>query len=170
MDRSTVRTAHWAALAIVLAWLILGGLIYLGWLWYESIERASLQPYAGQGGELVLPRHADGHFYVSGEVNHASVVFMIDTGATAVSISEEQARQARLPAGREIQIRTANGETRGELVHGVPVRAGHLVWNDTTVVRGLVGLPSQQALLGQSFLRQFDIELREREMVLRPRP
>jgi len=27
----------------------------------------------------------------------------------------------------------------------------------------------QQALLGQSFLRHFDIELRQREMVLRPR-
>ena len=31
------------------------------------------------------------------------------------------------------------------------------------------GLPADQALLGQSFLRQFDVKLREKDMVLMPR-
>ena len=169
MHASTIRAAHWGALAITLIWLLLAGVIYSAWVWYENTQRESLVPYAGHGGELVIPRHTDGHFYVKGEVNHAPVNFMIDTGATAVSVNHEQAAQAKLPSGHAVTIQTANGSVPGELVHGVPVRAGHLVYNDTLVVRGLVGLPSDQALLGQSFLMQFNIELREREMILRPR-
>ena len=52
----------------------------------------------------------------------------------------------------------------------VPVRAGHLVLNDTSVTVGLLGLPPDQGLLGQAFLKQFDIEIRRDEMVLRMRP
>ena len=169
MHASTVRAAHWGALAITLIWLLVASLIYGGWVWYESLERASLVPYQGQGGELVVPRDADGHFYVMGEVNHAQVKFIVDTGATAVTINDTQAQQAKLPSGRSVTIHTANGAVQGELIHGVPVRAGHLVSNDTLVARGMVGLPPDQGLLGQSFLMQFDIELREHAMVLRPR-
>jgi aspartyl protease family protein len=55
------------------------------------------------------------------------------------------------------------------LVRNVPVRAGHLVLNDTTVTVGLAGMHPEQALLGQAFLKHFDIEIRRDEMVLRPR-
>jgi aspartyl protease family protein len=170
MTASVRQTARWGALSIALVWMALAGLIYAGWSWHEGRQRASLQPYEGPRGELVLPRHADGHFYVQGEINRVPVTFLVDTGATAVSISDPVARQAQLPKGREVSIRTANGMTRGELIQGVPVRAGHLHANETTVVRGLGAAEPPFALLGQSFLKQFDIELREKDMVLRPRP
>ena len=41
--------------------------------------------------------------------------------------------------------------------------------NNVTVVSGLTGLPADQALLGQSLLRQLDVNLREKDMVLMPR-
>ena len=52
----------------------------------------------------------------------------------------------------------------------VPVRAGHLVLNDASVTVGLTGMPPEQALLGQAFLKHFDVEIRRDEMVLRQRP
>jgi aspartyl protease family protein len=55
-------------------------------------------------------------------------------------------------------------------VRSVPVRAGHLVLNDTSVTVGLSGMPPEQALLGQAFLKHFDVEIRRDEMVLRQRP
>lgn len=163
------RTARRGALAITSVWLLLGLALYGGFKWFETRERQHLQPYEGAAGELVIPRHPDGHFYVAGEVNRVPLLFLVDTGASAVSLSDSQARQAQLPRGRSVTLRTANGERPGELVHGIPVRVGHLAFNDTTVISGLVGLEPQQALLGQSFLRHFDVELRQREMVLRPR-
>ena len=170
MTASVRQTARWGALSIALVWMALAGLLYAGWSWHEERQRASLQPYVGSGGALVLPRHADGHFYFQGEINRVPVTFLVDTGATAVSISDEVARQAQLPQGREVSVRTANGMTRGKVITGMPVRAGHLHANETTVVRGLGGASPPYALLGQSFLKQFDIELRENDMVLRPRP
>ena len=157
------------ALGLTLVWLVVAGLIYTGYMWYESLQRQGLMEFQGQDNELVLRRHDDGHFYVSGQVHQASVLFLIDTGASAVSISLEQAAQARIPSGRKVDIQTANGVIQGELVRGIPVRAGHLVYNDTTVAYGNLGLPAPHALLGQSFLKQFDIEMRENEMILRPR-
>jgi aspartyl protease family protein len=38
------------------------------------------------------------------------------------------------------------------------------------VTVGLAGLPPEQALLGQSFLKHFDVEIGRDQMVLRTRP
>jgi aspartyl protease family protein len=140
---------------------------------FERIEhkrQASFKPYALTSGELVIPRQLDGHFHVMGEVNRQPVSFLVDTGASHVSVSDALAAQAGLPEGQAITLSTANGERPGQLVRSVPVRAGHLVLNDTTVIVGLVGLPPDQALLGQAFLKHFDIEINSDKMVLRPRP
>ncbi len=48
--------------------------------------------------------------------------------------------------------------------------SGDLVLNDVSVTVGLKGMPPQQALLGQAFLKHFDVEIRRDEMVLRQRP
>jgi aspartyl protease family protein len=50
------------------------------------------------------------------------------------------------------------------------VRAGDLVLNDASISVGLSGLPIDQALLGQSFLKHFDVEIGRDTMVLRRRP
>lgn len=163
------RTARTGALAITAVWLAVATVLYMGFQWLEARERQHLQPYEGERGELIIPRHPDGHFYVAGEVNRVPVLFLVDTGASAVSVSNTQGRQAQLPRGRAVTLNTANGQRPGEMVHGIPVRVGHLAWNDTTVVTGLDVSDDRKALLGQSFLRQFDVELRQHQMVLRPR-
>lgn len=171
MDRPDplARTARLGALGIVLVWLAAGGALWGGFQWMQAHERRALQPYSPSSGELLIARQRDGHFYVPGEVNRVPVLFLVDTGASAVSISEALARQAGLPEGRAVTLRTANGERPGRLVQDVPVKVGPITLNNVSVVTGLTGLPAGQALLGQSFLRQFDIELREKDMLLRPR-
>jgi aspartyl protease family protein len=151
-------------------WLALAGVLYVVFERIEHNRQASFKPYALTSGELVIPRQLDGHFHVMGEVNRQPVSFLVDTGASHVSVSQALAEQAELPEGQSITLSTANGERPGQLVRSVPVRAGHLVLNDTTVIVGLVGLPPDQALLGQAFLKHFDIEIRRDEMVLRSRP
>ncbi len=107
---------------------------------------------------------------MDGEVNRQPVRFLVDTGASHVSVSEALATQAGLPAGQHITLPTANGQRPGQLVRSVPVRAGHLVLNDASVSVGLSGLRPEQALLGQDFLKHFEVEIRRDEMVLRQRP
>ncbi len=168
--RNLQSTARLGALSILAFWLAVAAVLYLVFDRIEKDRQAQLKPYAMRSGELVIPRQRDGHFYVDGEVNQQAVKFLVDTGASHVSISAEMALKAALQGGQPISLNTANGQRQGQLVRHVPVRAGHLVLNDTSVTVGLVGLPPDQALLGQGFLKQFDIEIRRDEMVLRMRP
>lgn len=165
----TARTLRRGTLAILAFWLVLAGVLYAGFDWWGQRQRAALQPYTQAGGVLVLPRQADGHFHVAGEVNHAPVRFLVDTGASAVAVSAATAAAAGLPRGTAVTLNTANGSVPGRRVHGVPVRAGTLVHNDVTVTVGLLTGNDNDALLGQSFLRHFDVEMRADRMVLRPR-
>ena len=55
------------------------------------------------------------------------------------------------------------------LVHSVPVKAGPLAHNDVSVTTGLDIGDDKSALLGQSFLRHFDVQIGADRMVLRPR-
>ena len=164
------QTARLGALAIAAVWLALAGVMYWGFEYIEQGRQAKLQPYTGGAGELVIPRQRDGHFHVQGEVNRQPVRFLVDTGASHVSVSQALAEQAGLPQGAPITLSTANGTRAGQLVRGVPVRAGSLVLNDASVSVGLSGLPADQGLLGQSFLKHFDVEIGRDTMVLRRRP
>jgi len=163
------KTARLGAFAIAAVWLVVAGVLYLVFERIEQTRLASLKPYALSSGDLVIPRQRDGHFHVEGEINRQPVRFLVDTGASHVSVSLALADQARLPAGQNITLHTANGQRPGQLVRGVPVRAGHLVLNDTSVTVGLSGLQPDQALLGQAFLKHFDVEIRRDDMVLRQR-
>ncbi len=164
------QTARLGALGIAAVWLFLAAALYLGFEYFEQRRQDKLQPYALGSGALVIPRQRDGHFHVAGEVNRQSVQFLVDTGASHVSISQALAERAGLPAGSPITLNTANGQRPGQLVRSVPVRAGHLAFNEASVSVGLVGMPPEQALLGQSFLKHFDVEIGRDAMVLRPRP
>jgi len=160
------KTARLGAFAIAAVWLAVAGVLYLVFDQIEQKRQASLKPYALSSGDLVIPRQRDGHFHVEGEVNRQPVRFLVDTGASHVSVSQALATQAGLPAGQNITLHTANGQRPGQLVRSVPVRAGHLVMNDTSVTIGLTGMSPEQALLGQAFLKHFDVEIRRDEMVL----
>jgi aspartyl protease family protein len=164
------KTTFYGSLGMAAVWLALAGVLYVVFERIEHNRQAHFKPYTLSTGELVIPRQRDGHFHIQGEVNRQPVRFLVDTGASHVSVSTALATQAGLPEGQAITLSTANGQRAGQLVRGVPVRAGHLVHNDTSIAVGLSGLKPEQGLLGQSFLKHFDIEINRDAMVLRPRP
>jgi aspartyl protease family protein len=155
----------WGPLGIVLFWLVVMGLLYLAMNHYLKPAPAVVTA----SGDLVIPKSRNGHFHVAGEVNGQPVNFMVDTGASLVVVSEAFARRAGLPDGVPITFRTANGELPGRVVQGVPVTVGPVAVSAVRVGVGLVGGAADDALLGQSFLSQFDITLGRDEMVLRRR-
>ena len=95
--------------------------------------------------------------------------FMVDTGASVVSVSEEFAQQAGLTGGTPTTFHTANGPLNGRLVQGVTVALGPVSVSNVRVGVGLVGGDNSDALLGQSFLSKFEITINEKKMVLRGR-
>lgn len=166
---SVAQTTRRGALGIVVFWLALMGVLYFAFDHFEQRREAGNQTYANDQGELVIPRGRDGHFRVQGQVNGEAVTFLVDTGASSVTVSEDFARRARLEGGQSVTFQTANGSLQGRVLRQVPVQAGHLGLNGTTVAVGLVGLDADKALLGQSFLSRFDIQILKGEMRLTPR-
>ena len=105
--------------------------------------------------EIAIPVSRDGHYYLDGAVNGVPIKFMIDTGATYVAVGEDFARKARLPEGITGYFGTANGTVEGKIVKDQVVEAeGFKVSGLSVAVTPLGG---GRGLLGQNFLRRFDV-------------
>lgn len=118
---------------------------------------------------IVLRVDTGGHFTGQGQINGRSVRFMVDTGATALTLSESEARRLDLPyrQGRPVRVKTANGEITGHQLQLGSVRlGGHVSHNVAAVV-----LPADMpfVLLGNSFLSRFDLRRENDRMFLDPR-
>lgn len=163
------RQTRRGAAYVTAFWLLLMGALYLVFDQIESRRQAPVEAQVLANGELVIARSRDGHFWIAGEVGGQEVNFLVDTGASQVSVSSELAQAAGLRGSSEVRMQTANGTRIGQVATGVPVRAGPLLRKDSTVVIGLSGGPWRQALLGQDFLRHYDIEMNQSAMRLRPR-
>ena len=117
--------------------------------------------------EIVVPVARDGHYYLDGEINGQSVKFLVDTGASYVAIGSDIARRANLPAGVAGFFNTANGSVEGRIVRDQQVRADIFEVSGLTVavMPGRIGY----GLLGQNFLKYFDVSQSDGKLVLRMR-
>lgn len=107
------------------------------------------------GSELTIPAAPDGHFYVDALVNGTPVRFVIDTGATSIALSPEDAARVGLrPQSHEYTLRanTANGAVQLAPVSLREVRLGNLTAYD--VEAAVTTAPMRISLLGMSFLRR----------------
>ena len=116
-------------------------------------------PGAAGGAQSVnLPADSNGHFLTVGQVNGKSVQFLVDTGATSISLSAGFAQNAGIDyrQGQRLAMQTANGITTAYRVMLDSVTVG-----DITVyqVEGVVmeGQGMNVALLGMSFLKRMEM-------------
>jgi aspartyl protease family protein len=158
------------ALRTAIAW----GMIFLGVmagyaLWQDIRGDVVPRQAVLEGGEIVLPRAADGHYYVTLQVNGLPVDFVVDTGATNVVLSQGDAERLGIdPAALAFtgEASTANGTVRTARVTLPEVRLGPLTDRD---LRAYVTDGEMEiSLLGMDYLGRFRIEIDGGEMVLRP--
>jgi aspartyl protease family protein len=150
---------------MMIFWCAVMGLLYMLMTHYLKPKQAQVLA----NGDLVINRSQDGHFYTTGAVNGRPTTFMVDTGASLVSVSETFAQNAFIRGGVPTTFKTANGDQPGRVVAGVSVSIGPVSVTNVTVGVGLRMSDESQALLGQSFLSKFDITMSRNQMVLRSR-
>ncbi|WP_430418029.1 retropepsin-like aspartic protease family protein [Methylibium petroleiphilum] len=120
---------------------------------------------AGSGTQITLSSDANGHFQAQGQINGRGVLFLVDTGATMVSMGQDEAERLGLAYknGERIGLRTANGNTVGYRISLNTVRVGDVeVHNVAAVVQPQ---PMPFILLGNSFLTRFQMR-RENDTLL----
>lgn len=156
----------------LLAW----GLIFIGMmagigLWGDV--RNDIMPRQtvledGQG--IMVPRSDDGHFHVVAEMNGVPVEFLVDTGASDIVLTREDARRIGLdPDGLVFlgRARTANGVVETAYTKVGDVRLGPIAFRDVPV--SVNGGEMDRSLLGMSFLSRFDrLEISDNRLVLEP--
>ena len=152
-------------LAILAFWLVVMGLLYFGMKQFMAPRGATVT----STGSLVIPRHNDGHFRVAGTINGVPVNFMVDTGASLIAVTDAVAKKAGLTGGVPTTFRTANGNREGRVAPSQSVTVRNLEVAGLRVGTGYTGESEDDALLGQNFLRQFDVEIKRDAMVLNPR-
>jgi aspartyl protease family protein len=122
---------------------------------------ASFAPPAA-GKSVVIAPDAGGMYEVAGSINGFQVNFMVDTGATLISMNRNVAKRLGIDyrlTGRESVSQTAAGLARIFLVRLEEVRVGDIALRD---VQGAVHDADDppMILLGNSFLNRVDLERR----------
>jgi aspartyl protease family protein len=116
-------------------------------------------PPAKTTGTVALTADSRGHFITTGTVNGMSLRFLVDTGASMIALSVDDAKRSGVNylAGTRGQVQTANGVATVYMVKLDAVRVGEIVLNnvDAAVIDGNK-LPV--ALLGMSFLNRMEMK------------
>jgi aspartyl protease family protein len=151
----------------IAVWL---AVIAAGWFLADRLVAPPPVARTMEPGRAVIsvPAARDGHYYLDGDVNGVPVRFMVDTGASYVAVGEDFARKAGLPQGIRGYFNTANGSVEGRIVKDQTVRADALQVSGLSVA--VMPAHAGEALLGQNFLRHFEVSQANGILRLAPRP
>jgi aspartyl protease family protein len=120
-------------------------------------------------GAAQIVKAADGHFWAEAKVDGRAVRFLIDTGATAVALSQTDAKRLGIDTKAldySYKVMTASGETRAASVKLASVSVAGAQVRDVEALVVEKGL--ETSLLGMSYLgRLSSFQATPRALVLR---
>lgn len=155
---------------IILAWIV--GIGICVWAFSGLLERQANpnmrveSTAVGNRIEVQLKQNRQGHYVANGQINGETVTFLVDTGATSVSVPAHLASQLGLvPMGRGI-ARTANGNVEIAFTRIDTLGLGDIVLNNVDASIN-PGMRDDHILLGMSVLRQLEFTQRGEWLILR---
>jgi aspartyl protease family protein len=156
---------------VVIMWIIVLGLLTVFFQnWYEkqfNPNQSVNATYSEEGDrEVVLKRNRFGHYVTTGMINDVVVVFMIDTGASDISIPASVAERIGLQRGRKVMYQTANGAAISYATNLDSVSIGNI---HVRQVKASINpnVDGEEILLGMTFLKQLEFSQRGNELTLR---
>lgn len=116
--------------------------------------------------EVPLRQNRHGHYVANGRINNIPVTFLLDTGATQVSIPAHLANELNLYSGNKFPVQTANGTV---LVSQTSINSLSLGGIHLKNVSANInpGMKSDEILLGMSALKRVEFTQRGRTLILR---
>ncbi len=124
---------------------------------------------ADGSGKITLTADGRGHFYTTGTINGTSVRFLVDTGATMISLGASDARRLGLDfnRGQKGFSQTANGQVVVSKVKLDTVTIAGVTLHQVDALLHQSDMPI--ALLGMSFLNRMEMQRDGGTMTLRQR-
>ena len=132
-------------------------------------QNATAAPSPDGSGKVTMTADGQGHFFATGSINGTSVRFMVDTGATMISLGPTDARRIGLDPNQGVKAltNTANGQSVVTKVKLDTVRIGDISINNVDALIHATELPV--ALLGMSFLNRMEMQRDGSTMTLKKR-
>lgn len=120
-------------------------------------------------GKIMMTADAQGHFYTTGTINGTSVRFLVDTGASMISLGATDARRIGLDfnRGQKALTNTANGQAVVSKTQLDTVRIGDVTLHNIDALIHQSDMP--MALLGMSFLNRMEMQREGSTMTLKKR-
>jgi aspartyl protease family protein len=129
-------------------------------------ENKSLSSWgSASGAPFVMKQGENGHYFVDGTVNNHKLNFVIDTGASLISLPQKFANAAGLQCQRASMSRTANGISQTCTTTIQTLQFGNFTLKN---VEAMIAPNLDQPLMGMNVLKQFKVEQNSGEMRLTP--
>jgi aspartyl protease family protein len=170
-DDSTNKIAK---LFVWLAWII--AIVLLMYFFQGVLDKQynpNSQPKvslnnAGQA-EVVLQQNRQGHYVTLGSINGTSVTFLLDTGATQVSIPAHIADELQLESFGSYPVQTANGTVTVYKTKIDQLSIGNIfLYNVAAHINP--AMKSDAILLGMSALKEVEFSQKGKQLTLREYP
>lgn len=138
-------------------------------VWDRVAAQFSGEPVSTGAHEMVINGTEDGDFTVWGEANGARIRFTVDTGASSIVLSPEDARRAGIDLASlnfNRPTETANGVGYGAAATLSELKVGSVTLTDVPVEVNQTGMHT--SLLGMTFLhRMKSFEFRGNKLIIR---
>jgi len=142
---------------------LLGGL----YLFFSMLEKGGKTVSTrDQNGAamVVLEQDRNGHYEAQGTINGQPVTFLVDTGATDVSMPESAARALGLEFGPRVTVMTAAGPAEAWVTRLDEVTVGGI--RRENVRATITGGNFDGILLGMSFLKHYRLQQQDGRLVI----
>lgn len=151
----------WILAAVLLTWL------FAGLLERQRNPNSSVRSDTGPAGEarVVLERNRFGHYIASGRINGQEVEFLLDTGATVVSVPQNVAERLGLVRGQPTLVQTANGRIVNYATRLDSVEIGGIKLSEVAATIN-PGTSAGEVLLGMAFLKHLEMTQRGNTLTL----
>lgn len=166
---AALRDRPGKALQQISVWaLIFLGLIAGFGMWDDI--KATLLPRQNvfADGRIEVPLGADGHYYLTAEVNGAPVRFVVDTGATQIVLSRRDAARAGVDV--DALAFTGKAQTANGTVATAPIRLRSIdigPIRDRDIRAVVTDGPMEGSLMGMTYLTRFArVEFNGNRMIL----
>lgn len=155
----------WIAWAIAMAVLVYAFQTYLDNQYNPNQDPEYSLNSRGQA-EVILKQNRQGHYVTKGFINDYPVTFLLDTGATNVSVPSHIADRIGLMGQGSYRVQTANGSIIVSGTNLDSVSIGNIeVFNVEASINPKMN--SDEILLGMSVLKRVEFTQRGKTLILR---
>ncbi|HEU0187834.1 MAG TPA: retropepsin-like aspartic protease [Gallionellaceae bacterium] len=127
-----------------------------------GVEMDSKDPRDAKAA-FYIDQAANGHYFVNGTVNDIPLNFVVDTGASVVSLPGGVANAANLHCEQMVRMNTANGVAAACKVMISKLTFGKFIVRN---VEAVISPNLSQPLLGMNVLSRFNVEQHNGQMSL----